>query len=174
VEAQKRGNIHFHLVTPAEFIPITEVVAYWCKLIGEPYTTNTVNLSRMVNTPERLPAYLAKYMSKAMDGKNHTNQSESGQTMKGRIIHARSFNSSRALNVWDKIRVDYIELPTHLPHRKVEKEMEVVNRSTGELRTIKQTEYYFKSLDVIRYFGDQFVTPKPKRTERAKATFEFI
>lgn len=160
VEAQKRGNIHFHLVTPNQFIPVKEVNNYWCKLINQ-QSKSAVDLSVIdsENTPERLPAYLAKYMSKAMEGKRGYSPEKEGK--KGRIIYARSFNTSRDLCKYKPITIAHHELPIHLEHRKRERVMVVeVDKETGEVkREIKLTDYFFKTPDAFRYFGDKFYQP---------------
>lgn len=165
-EAQERGNIHFHLVTNNQFIPVKEVNDYWCKLINQP-SKNAVDLQIINNkSVNKVPAYLAKYMSKTMQGKayKNANRLELDKNMKGRIIYARSFNSSRDLNKWHPIKINQHELPKHLPHKAVEKVLEItqLDKSTGELtkRKILKTEYYFNSLDVINYYGGAFIERK--------------
>jgi len=138
VEAQKRGNIHFHLVTNKIYIEARTVNDYWCKLINQ-YSKNAVDLSTLPGNIDRLPAYLSKYMSKNIDAKGG----------KGRIIHARSFNASRNLNL-KAFTAQHHEIPYHLEHRKVVRVMEVDGRK------IEQVQLYFKTSEIIRYFGPDF------------------
>lgn len=171
-EAQARGNIHFHLITNAKFIDVQTVNSYWCKLIGQ-RSKSAVDLEVIDNAGvNKIPAYLAKYMAKAMDGKAYKNgnQVETDKNLKGRIIYARSFNSSRDLAQWKPLRLENHELPVHLEHTRVEKILNVttLDKTTGELvpRDIIKTEYYFNSMEVIRYFGQAFTNrpePAPKQ-----------
>jgi hypothetical protein len=157
-EAQKRGNIHFHLVTNKKFVDVKKLNSYWCRLINQK-SGIAVHYSRKQyceDIPDRLPAYLSKYM-----GKDHSNE-------KGRIIHARSFNTSRDLK-FQAFTIQNHELPKHLDHSMKSKEMQIVDKLTGEIRSITRTEYYFKTEEIIRYFGSQFIPLKDKIYEQTES-----
>jgi hypothetical protein len=134
-EAQKRGNIHFHLVTSSDYIDIKWVNDYWTTLIGQE-SKNAVDVqiikSEYVdretgeiidNSIRNVSGYFAKYLSK-----NH-NKTET-ENLKSRVIHSRSFGYSRNFPILPKVKMhesDFFKLfPDAVPvSKQVAEDIEV-------------------------------------------------
>jgi hypothetical protein len=144
-EAQKRGNIHFHLVTPAEFIPVKEINDYWCELIGQT-SKSAVDLSKDApNDIRKLPSYLAKYMAKDMEGG-------------GRILHCRSFNSSRDLSIFKPIQLEFGQMPFDVSHQKRERTIKVpLPYPKQGSKEVLLEDYYFETQPILERFNEQFL-----------------
>lgn len=132
-EAQKRGNIHFHLVTSSSFIDIKYVNDYWCKLIGQP-SKNAVDVefikSQYIdretgevvdNSIRNISGYFAKYMSKGHK------KDVADDSLKSRIIYSRSFGYSRNFPIFEKMKMKEVDFFASFPGAQENKVTKLVN-----------------------------------------------
>lgn len=109
-EAQKRGNIHFHLVTSTRFINITWLNNRWCDAIGQ-RSKNAVDVQPVLDFDSvlNIAAYFSKYMSKGHSGSEKIDINTGEITfspLKDRTIYAKSFNYSRNFTVYKPLHIE--------------------------------------------------------------------
>lgn len=132
-EAQKRGTIHFHLVSTS-FLRIDYVRKQWNKLL-ECDTNNlqSVHVQRVTQTEIRnIAHYFAKYMSKAMDKGEH----KTDEGLKNRILYCKSFGYTKNFEIPKQIcmpKSDFERIKTDLILPKTEKTY--FDKETGEIVT---------------------------------------
>jgi len=88
-EVQKRGAIHFHLLTHA-YVPIKGLQNYWNDLV-EQTSRNSVDVQHVPDSINSVPAYMCKYFTK------QTYRTKSGLLKSLRTLECRSFGSSAGL-----------------------------------------------------------------------------
>ena len=150
-EAQKRGAIHFHLVSTS-FLRLEYVREQWNKLLGyDLKNTQSVHVQQVTQIEIRnIAHYFAKYMSKAMD--NSGNKTDEG--LKNRVLHCKSFGYTRNFDIPKQIcmsKSDFEQIKAELILPKTEKSY--LDKETGELVTYELNPTQTKVIE--RDNGDQ-------------------
>jgi hypothetical protein len=147
-EAQRRGNIHFHLVTNTKLVDYNYVRSLWQKYLNQPDASwgfNAQPINKSLDEVNYLPYYFAKYMQKG-----NGPQKFEPNNLKNRVIHTRSFGYSTGFPILQPIKAEkelfYEALELYLSRSKglcaenvlYSQKKEFVNRDTGEMhyRTI--------------------------------------
>lgn len=151
-EAQKRGSIHFHLLSTS-FLKLKYVRKQWNKLLEcDLKNTQSVHVQRIEQTEIRnIAHYFAKYMSKALTGRDDITQ----DNLKRRPIYGKTFNYSRNFKIVDSIvmkKSHFERIKTQLLLPKTEKTF--TDKKTG--KTIKYTQSPTKVKEFTNEKGENF------------------
>lgn len=162
-EAQKRGSIHFHLLSTS-YLELKYVRKQWNKLLEcDANNTQSVHVQRINQTEIRnIAHYFAKYMSKGLTGDDDITESN----LKRRPIYGKSFNYSRNFEIVDQIVMRkslFDKIKTELILPKTVKTF--IDKETGEIVNYiqlptKVKEFQNEKGDTIRMVEHYLYTHK--------------
>jgi len=105
-ESQRRGNIHYHVITNTRFMNVKYVNDYWCDVIQQK-SGGCVDVQKIPPTKKvmNIALYLSKYLSKSIANHNDP-YLKSGLNLKNRPIYCKSFGYSRGYPIINHVLTD--------------------------------------------------------------------